>query len=169
MTEKDGWPAFPRRGVHPIDGYDLLGMSIRDYFAGQALVGRRAGAGYGAHISTAMAQLCYEDAEAMIQARETRSCLDGGECEACDRERAREQSFHLTDEEREKLVSLYQWLRENEYYESASPIIRRILDAPTRNCGGCRWWEHYDEDVGKCNNMDDSKLASWDCADWEGK
>ena len=39
---KDGGPAFPFREEDGSGGYDLQkGMSLRDYFAGQALVGMR--------------------------------------------------------------------------------------------------------------------------------
>ena len=41
MTEKnDGGPAFPVVETHPVHGSRIdMGMTLRDYFAGQALVG----------------------------------------------------------------------------------------------------------------------------------
>jgi hypothetical protein len=70
MREKDGGPAFP---VHePDDALDpeLCGMSLRDYFAAQALT---LGGQYF-HVNAAtgparVAQCCYEIADAMLQAR----------------------------------------------------------------------------------------------------
>ena len=78
MTEqrKDGGPAFPR----PIsrDGTDARadmfhaqdGMSLRDWFAGQAL--KIAARNFGRLPDTApvLAEYCYEIADAMLKARE---------------------------------------------------------------------------------------------------
>jgi hypothetical protein len=42
MGDKDGGPAFPRpvSGLHPLEAYvdSQSGMTLRDYFAGQALI-----------------------------------------------------------------------------------------------------------------------------------
>lgn len=79
-TLKDGGTAFP--APHSIDGNwvreplaEYRGMSLRDYFAGQALVGSMAS-------DTAMpsnpdnakrAAACYEIADAMLKARENKA------------------------------------------------------------------------------------------------
>jgi hypothetical protein len=89
MSKPDGGPAFPRYGNDERHGASALcqdGMSLRDYFAGQALVGWIAGrwwdvpdinhsiprehTGYrGAMQDLAVA--CYEQADAMLKERET--------------------------------------------------------------------------------------------------
>jgi hypothetical protein len=59
---KDGGPAFP---THP---EYIKGMSIRDWFAGMSLMGRRA----NPHIAQSANQSdeCYGDADAMLAERE---------------------------------------------------------------------------------------------------
>jgi hypothetical protein len=71
---KDGGPAFPHAqrlwdndaqswAVHSVGG-----MTLRDWFAGQALVGMRS---VNAHASSELtAKLCWSDADAMLAARE---------------------------------------------------------------------------------------------------
>jgi hypothetical protein len=67
----DGGPAFPFGQVseltgHPINGFFAPGMSLRDWFAGQALGGMCA---KDAHRDW-LAQQAYEIADAMIERRE---------------------------------------------------------------------------------------------------
>jgi hypothetical protein len=77
----DGGPAFPRTEIVSIGG-----MSLRDYFAGQALAGSLASQTPESHWSFAalpeettndnakngIARLCYDIADAMIKAREVK-------------------------------------------------------------------------------------------------
>jgi len=65
MTINDGGPAFPR---HAYDGHD--GMTLRDWFAGQALAG--ISAQYGTGDAAMIAVECYEHADAMLRAREVK-------------------------------------------------------------------------------------------------
>ena len=65
MTINDGGPAFPR---HAYDGHD--GMTLRDWFAGQALAGLLAK--YGTGGAALLAKDCYEHADAMLRAREVK-------------------------------------------------------------------------------------------------
>ena len=65
MTKRydDGGPAFPNRGVnsHGPSNYD--GMSLRDWFAGQAL------AGCNSDDQELVAKWCYEMADVMLAVR----------------------------------------------------------------------------------------------------
>lgn len=85
MDRNDGGPAFPRELPNvevPLDEViDLIrryeGMSLRDYFAGQALVGCfnfwvqvNARTTIGDPNRDAITKLAYEYADAMIKARE---------------------------------------------------------------------------------------------------
>ena len=72
----DGGPAFPRPGTDC--GPDQDGMSLRDWFAGQALTGIKANDEL-CHICSdvpsmtqaeAVARMAYADADAMLAARE---------------------------------------------------------------------------------------------------
>jgi hypothetical protein len=63
-TINDGGPAFPR---HAYDGHD--GMSLRDWFAGQALAGLLAHTGESERNRAVAA---YRYADAMLRARDTR-------------------------------------------------------------------------------------------------
>ena len=71
MTEKhDGGPAFPQNDLSNYnmgpDGIgDGMGMSLRDWFAGQALEGR----GYDGWGAQDIAEMAYEIADAMLEAR----------------------------------------------------------------------------------------------------
>ena len=69
MIKNDGGPAFPRQ-QHPGEyGYGEKGMSLRDYFAGQALAGLLApseGEGKCAYF----AMMAYKFADAMLAERE---------------------------------------------------------------------------------------------------
>jgi len=63
-TRNDGGPAFPRIGIGDLY-YDAAGMSLRDWFAGQAL------AGFAAEKCSAdqTAHAAYLMADAMLAAR----------------------------------------------------------------------------------------------------
>lgn len=58
MSDKTGGPAFPTNG-----GVTYKGMTLLDYFAGQALVGMKGS-------SNEVARWSYEHAEAMLKERE---------------------------------------------------------------------------------------------------
>jgi hypothetical protein len=60
MSDKTGGPAFPTNG-----GVTYKGMTLLDYFAGQALVGMRGS-------SNEVARWSYDQAEAMLKEREKR-------------------------------------------------------------------------------------------------
>lgn len=77
MSENDGGPAFPT--THPatdrLVAYTDYGMSLRDYFAGQALAGWLATYGEHAHPAASehtdiVAGWSYVMADAMLKARE---------------------------------------------------------------------------------------------------
>ena len=65
----DGGPAFP--GLHPSKDcrYQDAGMTLRDYFAGQALAGILASANFGS-TKDWIGGKAYEAADAMLAARE---------------------------------------------------------------------------------------------------
>ncbi len=65
MSINDGGPAFPR---HAYDGHD--GMTLRDWFASQALAGVLAKYGTGDAFTVAVD--CYEHADAMLKVREVK-------------------------------------------------------------------------------------------------
>ena len=67
----DGGPAFPNRGVnsHGPSNYD--GMTLRDWFAGQALIGELAAANMAT--SEALARCSYGMADAMLAERNRRN------------------------------------------------------------------------------------------------
>ncbi len=69
-TPNDGGPAFPC-GYHPEgNSADQGGMSLRDWFAGQALVGLLSNAnGNRELLEPEWAALAYQAADAMIKAR----------------------------------------------------------------------------------------------------
>jgi hypothetical protein len=75
---KDGGPAFPRIGEglgNPY--YDVPGMSLRDYFAGQALITAMCSDNSrtereARECARQMARRCYEIADAMLKAREAK-------------------------------------------------------------------------------------------------
>ena len=62
---KSGGPAFPT----PMDFYGD-GMTLRDWFAGQALAGYRCNRDYSEHSSSDIAMYSYMDADAMLAQRE---------------------------------------------------------------------------------------------------
>ena len=66
----DGGPAFPVTGcVHP-NGNAIVGMTLRDYFAGQALAGMLTSGKAIEWKACEIADGCYSIADAMISARE---------------------------------------------------------------------------------------------------
>ena len=81
-TIKDGGCAYPceyhrRSGMHSTEKVVAKGMSLRDYFAGQALAGDMANPGEGVFTSDANSKFLieravfhYRMADAMIAARE---------------------------------------------------------------------------------------------------
>ena len=76
MSEQinDGGPAFPMNAStgDPRDGvYCQNGMSLRDWFAGQALVGYLSGSTSIGGTKSDAAKWAYEFADAMIEARTT--------------------------------------------------------------------------------------------------
>lgn len=89
MGSNDGGPAFPvpagsNGAEHPADrvwNYAVGGMSLRDWFAGQALAGLCAGMNEGAVRDVAdglrggrfQVEAAYRFADAMLKARETQS------------------------------------------------------------------------------------------------
>lgn len=75
----DGGPAFPVPDTHHPDGqiqYGANGMSLRDWFAGQALAGmlsafaKQASKGGPARFAEANCDTAYDIADAMLRARE---------------------------------------------------------------------------------------------------
>jgi hypothetical protein len=69
----DGGPAFPHFKTHPVTGCVELcpqdGMSLRDYFAGQALAGALADPTCDVS-PIELAKIAYREADAMLAARE---------------------------------------------------------------------------------------------------
>ena len=81
MSTNDGGPAFPVADTHHPDGqiqYGTNGMSLRDWFAGQALAGMLAGylptlsrnASKTLNIDPRTMGVAYEIADVMLRARE---------------------------------------------------------------------------------------------------
>lgn len=65
---KQGGQAFPRASANQYHTSETEGMTLRDWFAGQALAGAIAYA--GRDTAESIAQLCFEQADAMLKARE---------------------------------------------------------------------------------------------------
>lgn len=71
---RNNYPAFPVQG-YPGDGkYPAVkpnsGMSVRDFFAGLALMGYRASGRYNDEVYRVVADMAYRDADAMLERRE---------------------------------------------------------------------------------------------------
>lgn len=74
MSKPDGGPAFPSGPASGNWGVAFTGLSLRDYFAAQALtLGGEWFYGYGGTDHEAIAVTCYQLADAMLKAREA-SC-----------------------------------------------------------------------------------------------
>lgn len=63
---KDGGPAFPVMLPH---AQDDRGMSLRDWFAGLALMGEISDGGWQSDQSGVLAELCFMRADAMLAER----------------------------------------------------------------------------------------------------
>ena len=73
MAIKDGGPAFPRASADDSRMYMQDGMSLRDWFAGQALAGWYATYKFDGFPGYAdIAERSYEMADAMLKAREAK-------------------------------------------------------------------------------------------------
>lgn len=75
MAKADGGPAFPAHWMNDEYGHERdNGMSLRDYFAGQALNGfitaHKDGQATEFQNAEHVASWCYEWADAMLKARE---------------------------------------------------------------------------------------------------
>lgn len=74
MSKRDGGPAFPTDGASRASTYTtghFEGMSLRDWFAGQALAGICGDGIPGSHHHTgATSRNAYDYADAMLKARE---------------------------------------------------------------------------------------------------
>lgn len=69
MSASDGGPAYPLpRGENQVDGTE--GMSLRDYFAGQALAGYCAHPDLGTELVDKLAKWSYQIADAMLAERD---------------------------------------------------------------------------------------------------
>ena len=71
----DGGPAFPRPGISSNWGeghFAYTGVTLRDYFAGQAMAGILASANFGS-TKDWIGGKAYEAADAMLAAREEKS------------------------------------------------------------------------------------------------
>jgi hypothetical protein len=75
-TINDGGPAFPVPDSHHANGqvqYGANGMTLRDWFAGQALQGLLAcGEAHDEHTDSVTAGAAYKMADAMLKAREVK-------------------------------------------------------------------------------------------------
>ena len=69
-TRDDGGPAFPHRGLNSDGCTDIIepGMTLRDWFAGQALAGMLANPNCGLS-NGSLARRSYNIADAMLAAR----------------------------------------------------------------------------------------------------
>lgn len=70
----DGGPAFPHSGMSQIGGQPIQqvfagGMSLRDWFAGQALASRTNKLEHGIVYTSDLVKECYYIADAMLEAR----------------------------------------------------------------------------------------------------
>ena len=66
--KNDGGPAFSRSATDV--SFGQKGMSLRDYFAGQALIGYLSSPGDSVVSYTECASIAYMQADAMLKARE---------------------------------------------------------------------------------------------------
>jgi hypothetical protein len=68
-TQKNGGPAYPTY-YHPTEGFDREGMTLRDWFAGQALGAMLTNEIAGAAEKSYVAEQAYYYADAMLEQRE---------------------------------------------------------------------------------------------------
>ena len=68
----DGGPAFPTLSIEPDYGSGYVGMTLRDYFAAAALKGQAHRFAHPHEHRELLAQDCYDIADAMLKARETK-------------------------------------------------------------------------------------------------
>ena len=68
----DGGPAFPTLFIEPNYGSGYAGMNLRDYFAAAALKGQAHRFAHPHEHRELLAQDCYDIADAMLKARETK-------------------------------------------------------------------------------------------------
>jgi hypothetical protein len=76
-TINDGGPAFPFGQIseitgQPINGYFAPGMTLRDWFAGQALAGMGVECTSDEFCHSSVAECAYAYADAMLRAREVK-------------------------------------------------------------------------------------------------
>jgi hypothetical protein len=64
-----GGRAFPAPTTKPLENY-YPGMTLRDYFAGQALVSTNLGIGVAEEFYSRTAEHCYALADALLKARD---------------------------------------------------------------------------------------------------
>ena len=70
MSDKNtGGRAFPAPTTKPLENY-YPGMTLRDYFAGQALVSTNLGIGVAEEFYSRTAEHCYALADALLKARD---------------------------------------------------------------------------------------------------
>jgi hypothetical protein len=73
-THNDEGPAFPRLLPDGMGGYSIApGMSLRDYFAGQALAGLCQGARGSGYNKAELSRYAFAAADAMLAARERKA------------------------------------------------------------------------------------------------
>lgn len=78
-TTDDGGPAFPLQETKVTEGSTSVlmrshpGMTLRDYFAGQAFAGMWANSSYDSIVFDEMAREAYRAADAMLAARKVQS------------------------------------------------------------------------------------------------
>lgn len=71
MSEKDGGPAFPTVDANRPADYGTCGMTLRDYFAAQALANLNLQAHVSKPAAENLAKSAYEIADAMLEARKS--------------------------------------------------------------------------------------------------
>jgi hypothetical protein len=74
MGKNGGGPAFPLRNTDPDDYIPFPGMTLRDYFAGQALIGMLAAKGI--YYDEVAVKNAYRYADAMLAERERKTNAD---------------------------------------------------------------------------------------------
>lgn len=67
MNKEDGGPAFPRSLDTGVYGQPQRGMTLRQWFAGMAMMGSSANPKIMPMSATEMAEMSYEQADAMLK------------------------------------------------------------------------------------------------------